>query len=156
MANDLNRCTFIGHLGRDPELKYMSNGRAVANFSIACNEEWKDKESGEKQERAEWVRCAVFGKLAEIAGEYLKKGAQVYAEGKLRTRKYQDKEGQDRYATEVVLDWFKMLGGRGGAGEARAAQQAETYPEASRGTAKPAPAQQRPPAGADFDDDIPF
>src|SRR3972149_5791681 len=100
----LNRCTFIGNLGADPETRYMPSGEAVTNIRIACSEKWKDKASGEMKEHTEWVRISFFGRLAEVAGEYLKKGSQVYVEGQMRTRKWQDKEGQDRYSTEIRAD----------------------------------------------------
>jgi single-strand DNA-binding protein len=109
----LNRAIIIGHLGKDPETRYMADGQAVTNFSVATTESWKDKASGEKKESTEWHRISAFGKLAEICGEYLKKGALVYVEGKISTRKWQDKEGKDRYTTEIRADQMKMLGGRG-------------------------------------------
>ena len=107
----VNKCIFIGNLGRDPEIRYMPSGDAMANFSIACTDSFKGK-SGEKQERTEWVRIVMFGKQAEIAGEYLKKGSSVYIEGRLQTRKWQSKEGVDQYTTEIVADRFQMLGGK--------------------------------------------
>jgi len=113
----VNKVIIIGNLGRDPEVRYMPDGGAIANISVATTDSWKDK-SGEKQERTEWHRVAFFGKLAEIAGEYLKKGSQVYVEGSLRTRKWQDKEGKDRYTTEIVADRMQMLGSRAGGSEA--------------------------------------
>src|SRR5689334_7802756 len=109
----VNKVIIIGNLGRDPETRYLPSGDAVTNVSIATSEKWKDK-SGETQEHTEWHRVAFFGKLAEIAGEYLKKGASVYVEGRIRTRKWQDKDGADKYSTEVVADRMQMLGGRGG------------------------------------------
>ena len=111
MANDLNQCNFIGRLGRDPEVRYMPSGDAVANFSLAVGESWKDK-SGEKQEHTEWVRCSAFGKLAEICGEYLKKGKQCFVSGSLKTRKYTDKDGSEKFSTEVKVDRMQLLGGR--------------------------------------------
>lgn len=110
MANDLNLCQFIGRLGRDPDMRFTPDGKAVANFSIACGQSWKSKD-GEKQEKTEWVRCVAFGKLAEIIGEYLKKGSQVYVSGRMQTREY-EKDGTKRYTTEVVLDTMQMLGSR--------------------------------------------
>lgn len=110
MSNDLNLCQFIGRLGKDPEMRYMPDGKAVANFSIACGQSWKGKD-GEKQEKTEWVRCAAFGKLAEIVGQYLKKGAQVYVSGRIQTREY-EKDGSKRYTTEIVVDTMQMLGGK--------------------------------------------
>jgi single-strand DNA-binding protein len=112
----VNKVILIGNLGRDPEMRYMPSGDAIANFSIATTDTWKDKD-GQKQERTEWHRISVFGKLAEICGEYLKKGAPVYVEGKLQTRKWQDKEGNERQTTEVVADRMQMLGGRSTASE---------------------------------------
>ena len=116
MARGVNKVILVGYLGKDPEVRYTPDQNAVANVSLATTESWKDKTSGEKQERTEWHRVAFFGKLAEIAGEYLKKGSQVYVEGRLQTRKWQDKDGQDRYTTEIVADRMQMLGGRSGAG----------------------------------------
>ncbi|MDD5394312.1 MAG: single-stranded DNA-binding protein [Thiothrix sp.] len=112
MSASLNKVTIIGTLGRDPEVKYMSSGDAVANLSIATNESWKDKTTGEKKELTEWHRVTLFRKLAEIAGEYLRKGQQVYIEGSLKTRSYDDKDGQKRYVTEIVAAELKILGGR--------------------------------------------
>lgn len=109
----VNKVILVGNLGRDPETRFLPSGEAVANVSIATTDVWKDK-SGEKQERTEWHRVAFFGKLAEIVGEYLKKGSQVYVEGSLRTRKWQDKEGQEKYTTEIIADRMQMLGSRGG------------------------------------------
>lgn len=111
MARGVNKVILVGNLGNDPEVKYTNNGTAVANASLAVNESWKDK-SGEKQERTEWVRLIFWSKLAEIAGEYLKKGSQIYVEGKLQTRKWQDRDGQDRYTTEVAVSDLQMLGGK--------------------------------------------
>jgi single-strand DNA-binding protein len=134
----LNKVTIIGHLGKDPESRFLPDGKAVANFTVATSETWKDKESGEKKEKTEWHRITAFGKLAEICGEYLKKGALVYIEGKLGTRKWTDKEGVERYTTEITADTMKMLGGR-----------SEEKPQREKPAAKSAP--QEP-----FDDDIPF
>lgn len=111
MASDLNQCNFIGRLGRDPETRYMPNGDAVTSFSIAVGESWKDKDSGEKKESTEWVRCVAWRKIGEICGEYLKKGQQVYINGKMKTRKWQ-KDGQDHYSTEIVVEQMQMLGGK--------------------------------------------
>ena len=108
----VNKCIFIGNLGRDPEIRYGASGDAIANFSIACTETYKDKQ-GQKQEKTEWVRIVMYGRQAEIAGEYLKKGSSVYLEGRLQTRKWQNKEGQDQYTTEIVADRMQMLGGKG-------------------------------------------
>ena len=112
----VNKWIGIGNLGRDPESRYTASGEAICNFSIACTETWKDKQTGERKEMTEWVRISAFGKLAEICSQYLKKGSQVYVEGSLRTRKWQDKEGQDRYTTEIRADQMQMLGSRQGMG----------------------------------------
>ena len=116
MARGINKVILIGHLGADPETRAMPSGMTVANLRLATTESWKDKQSGEQQERTEWHNVALFGRLGEIAAEYLRKGSQVYIEGRLRTRKWQDKEGRDRYTTEIVGNEMQMLGGRGGAG----------------------------------------
>ena len=114
----VNKAILVGNLGKDPEVRYLPEGGAVCNFSIATTETWKDK-AGEKQEKTEWHRISMFGKLAEIAGEYLKKGSSVYVEGRIQTRKWQNKEGQDQYTTEIVADRMQMLGGRSGGGNYR-------------------------------------
>jgi single-strand DNA-binding protein len=152
MARGVNKVILVGNLGRDPEVRYSPNGSAVANVTIATSESWKDKNTGEKQERTEWHRIVFFGRLAEIAGEYLKKGAQIYIEGRLQTRKWQDKEGHDRYTTEIVANDMQMLGSRSGAGAP-----SEPMPEAATaesGSARGGGGAKS--AGADFDDDIPF
>jgi single-strand DNA-binding protein len=154
MARGVNKVILVGNLGKDPEVRYSPNGQAVANVTIATSESWKDKNTGDKQERTEWHRIVFFGRLAEIAGEYLKKGAQIYVEGRLQTRKWQDKEGKDRYTTEIVANEMQMLGSRGGAG-----MPSEPATEtASAGGYDSAPARSggKAPAAADFDDDIPF
>lgn len=148
-SKGVNKVILIGHLGQDPEIRYMPSGGAVANLTLATSESWRDKQTGEMKEKAEWHRVCIFGKLAEVAGEYLRKGSQAYIEGSLQTRKWQDQSGQDRYTTEVVVNiggTMQMLGGNGGNQE---------------GSQKPQqPAQQsqapqnQPPM--DFDDDIPF
>ena len=120
MARGVNKVILIGNLGKDPETRYMPSGSAVTNLTLATSESWKDKQTGENQERTEWHKVAMFGKLAEIAAEYLRKGSQVYIEGKLRTRKWQDKEGKDRWTTEIVADEMNMLGGKGGGSSAGA------------------------------------
>jgi len=147
----VNKVILIGNLGRDPETRYLPDGGAVTNISVATTDTWKDK-SGEKQERTEWHRVAFFGRLAEIAGEYLKKGSPVYVEGRLQTRKWQDKDGQDRYTTEIVANEMKMLGSRGGGSEPMAREPAPAPAES--GGAKP----QAKKGGAfdQMDDDIPF
>jgi len=146
----VNKVILVGNLGRDPETRYMPDGAAITNVSVATSFQWTDKASGEKKEETEWHRVVFRGRLAEIAGEYLKKGSQVYVEGRLRTRKWQDKEGQERYTTEIMADAMKMLGSRSGAGEPRAEPSTE-----SRGEAKTAA---KKPAGKfdDMEDDIPF
>ena len=116
MARGINKVILIGHLGADPETRAMPSGTTVANLRLATTESWKDKQSGEQQERTEWHNVALFGRIGEIAAEYLRKGSQVYIEGRLRTRKWQDKEGRDRYTNEIVANEMQMLGGRGGAG----------------------------------------
>src|SRR5437764_10577148 len=145
----VNKVILVGNLGRDPETRYTTGGEAVTNVSIATTDTWKDK-NGEKQERTEWHRVAFFGKLAEIAGEYLKKGSQVYVEGRLQTRKWQDKDGQDKYSTEIVADRMQMLGSRQGMGAADREREApaERGEAASRPAAKPT----AKAAGGKFDD----
>ncbi|GIT24840.1 MAG: hypothetical protein CM1200mP41_08840 [Gammaproteobacteria bacterium] len=118
MAGSVNKAIIVGNLGRDPEVRYSASGNPIANVSVATTDTWRDKQSGERQEKTEWHRVVFFGGLAEIAGEYLRKGSQVYIEGRLQTNKWQDKEsGQDRYTTEIVANEMKMLGSRGGSGE---------------------------------------
>lgn len=178
MARGINKVILVGNLGQDPETRYMPSGGAVTNVTIATSETWKDKQSGQPQERTEWHRVVFFNRLAEIAGEYLKKGSKVYVEGSLRTRKWQDQSGQDKYTTEIVAAEMQMLDGRGGSGGAgggdnsygddaygqQSAPQAQAAAPAPRRAPPPpqnrapapAPAQ-NPPAGFDdFDDDIPF
>ena len=148
----VNKVMIIGNLGRDPEVRYMPDGGAIANISVATTDTWKDK-SGEKQERTEWHRVAFFGKLAEIAGEYLKKGSQVYVEGSLRTRKWQDKEGKERYTTEIVADRMQMLGSRAGGSESMAREEAP--PKESAGDSKSG-GKGKGGGMEDLEDDIPF
>ncbi len=147
MARGVNKVILIGNLGKDPEVRYMPSGSAVANVTIATSEQWKDKQSGERQERTEWHNVVFFNRLAEIAGEYLKKGSKVYIEGSLRTRKWQDKNsGQDRYTTEIVANDMQMLDSRGGAGEGGGSGgQQRQYAPREEAMAEP-----------DLDDDIPF
>ena len=147
MARGINKVIIVGNLGQDPDTKAMPSGMTVANLRIATSESWKDKQTGEMKEQTEWHSVALFGRLAEIAGEYLRKGSQVYIEGRLRTRKWQDKQGNDRYTTEIVGNEMQMLGGGRGAmggGEGRGAARTEAEPVRSS-TEKD-----------DFDDDIPF
>lgn len=134
----VNKAIIVGNLGNDPETKYMPSGGAVTNISVATSESWTDKQTGEKKEKTEWHRIAAFGKLAEIMAEHLRKGSQVYIEGKIRTRKWQDKDGKDRYSTEIIADQMQMLGGK------------RDERTASKPDAKP------PSPPSDFDDDIPF
>ena len=155
----VNKVILIGNLGRDAETRYMPDGGAITNISIATTDKWKDK-AGEMQEKTEWHRVAFFGKLAEIAGEYLKKGSQVYVEGRLQTRKWQDKEGQDKYTTEVVANVMQMLGSRQGQGQGGGDREAGgERPERAQG-AQGAAAKPAAKAGGgkfdDFEDDIPF
>lgn len=151
MANDLNLCQFIGRLGADPETRYAPSGDAICNIRLAVSENWTDKASGEKKERTEWVRISFFGKLGEIAGQYLRKGSQAYIAGKMVTRKWQDKDGQDRYSTEIRGETMQMLGGRPEGAEPRP-------PSQNRPQQNNAAQQSRPASGGmpDFDDDIPF
>jgi len=171
MARGVNKVILVGTLGNDPETKYMPSGDAVTNISIATNESWKDKQTGQQQERTEWHRVVAFRRLAEIMGEYLRKGSQVYIEGKLQTRKWQAKDGSDRYSTEIVANEMQMLGGRpqgsgqqqqqGGYGQNQGGGQAprnsapQQAPQQGGGQSSAQPA---PPAQGfdDFDDDIPF
>jgi len=148
----VNKVIVVGNLGKDPETRFMPDGKAVCNFSVATTDTWKDKATGEKKEATEWHRISTFGRLAEICGEYLKKGSQVYIEGKLRTRKWQDKEGQDRYTTEIIADAMQMLGSRSGMGGGE--PRAEMREPSAAGESRPA----KKPAGQfqDMDDDIPF
>jgi single-strand DNA-binding protein len=162
MARGVNKVILIGNLGADPETRAMPSGTTVANLRVATSESWRDKQSGEQQERTEWHRVAFFGRLAEVAGEYLRKGSQVYIEGSLRTRKWQDKQGNDRYSTEIIGNDLQMLGARGGAGGgpagaggaveagARGGGGAPAYPEDSGGGGS------GKGSGEEFDDDIPF
>ncbi len=155
MARGINKVILIGNLGADPETRAIPSGTTVANLRIATSESWRDKQSGEQQERTEWHRVALFGRLAEIAAEYLKKGSQVYIEGSLRTRKWQDKQGNDRYSTEIIGNELQMLGGRGGGGggTGAAAGPAPSYAEESGGGGAGGGASAR---SEEFDDDIPF
>ncbi|MGF1720186.1 single-stranded DNA-binding protein [Vibrio kyushuensis] len=185
-SRGVNKVIIMGNLGQDPEVKYTANGSAIANITVATSETWRDKQSGEQREKTEWHRVVLFGKTAEIAGEYLRKGSQVYLEGQLQTRKWQDQSGQDRYSTEVVVQWptgqMQLLGGRGqggGAGQQnqqqnnnwgqpqQPAMQQQQQPAMQQPQAAPQhkPVQQQAPQQAqpqyneppmDFDDDIPF
>lgn len=149
MARGVNKVIIVGNLGNDPDTKYMPSGSAVTNLSVATNESWKDKQTGEQKDRTEWHRVAMFGRLAEIAAEYLRKGSQVYIEGKLRTRKWQDQQGNDKYTTEIIADEMQMLGGRSGGG-------APAMGGGSGGPPPGPPSQGGGGSSGDFDDDIPF
>src|SRR5687767_14407085 len=154
MARGINKVILVGNLGADPDTRYMPSGKAVTNIRIATSESWKDKQTGDQQERTEWLSIVLYDKLGEIAAEYLRKGSQVFIEGALRTRKWQDKEGKDRYTTEIIANEMQMLGSRGGSGGGTSGE-----PRAAR----PAQAENRSAApvadeggGGEFDDDIPF
>ena len=150
MARGVNKAILIGNLGVDPETKYTPSGAAVTNIRIATSEQWRDKNTGEQQERTEWHRIVFFGKLAEIAGEYLKKGSKVYIEGRIQTRKWQGQDGQDRYTTEIVANEMQMLDSRGGSGGG--SNEFDQRPPAQKQGQQPAQQNAEP----DFDDDIPF
>jgi single-strand DNA-binding protein len=175
MARGINKVILVGNLGADPETRAMPSGTTVANLRIATSESWRDKQSGEQQERTEWHRVVLFGRLGEIAAEYLKKGSQVYIEGSLRTRKWQDKQGQERYSTEIVGNDMQMLGGRGGGGGAGAGGGGDFERSSAGGSGggrggrssgggggDPYPDEYAHSSGGgggkaeDFDDDIPF
>ncbi len=169
----VNKVILVGNLGRDPEMRSFPNGDQVANVTVATTDKWKDKQSGEMREATEWHRIVFNGRLAEIAGQYLRKGSQIYVEGSLRTRKWTDQSGQERYTTEIRADQMQMLGSRGGAGGGAMGGSDDSYdapapapaararpPAAAGGGAAPRPAPQRAPASStgmdDLDDDIPF
>ena len=167
MARGVNKVIIVGTLGNDPEVKYSASGSAIANISVATSEQWKDKQTGEKKEQTEWHRVVIFGKLAEVAGEYLRKGSQVYIEGQLRTRKWTDSNGVDKYTTEIVIPQMggvmQMLGGRRDDSDQQPRQQSGQQPQGGWGTnpqQKQPPKQQSPQGGneppMDFDDSIPF
>ncbi len=154
MARGINKVIIVGNLGQDPETRYMPSGSAVTNFTVATNESWKDKQTGEQRERTEWHRVVMFDRLAEIAAEYLRKGSQVYIEGKLQTRKWQGQDGQDRYTTEIRANEMQMLGGRGGGGGSFGGGAPSGGGQGGgQGGGGSAPPQ---PGPDDFDDDIPF
>jgi single-strand DNA-binding protein len=156
MARGINKVILVGNLGADPETRYMPSGKAVTNIRIATTEGWTDRQSGDKQERTEWHRVVLFDKLGEISAEYLRKGSQVYIEGSLRTRKWQDKEGKDQYTTEIVAREMQMLGGRAGAGEPRGESRSESRGGESRGASESRSSMPPPADEGDFHDDIPF
>jgi single-strand DNA-binding protein len=154
MARGVNKAIIVGTLGQDPDVKYTASGSPVVNISVATNESWKDKTTGENVEKTEWHRIVIFGKLGEIAAQYLKKGSQVYFEGKIQTRKWQDQTGNDRYSTEIVANEMQMLGGRPSGGDS-----AVPFNPPAQQQQRQAPAQQNAPAAAPIDDgfdDIPF
>ncbi len=154
MARGVNKVILVGNLGQDPEVRYMPSGGAVTTISMATTDSWMDKASGQRQDRTEWHRVVMFNKLAEIAGEYLKKGSQAYIEGRLQTRKWQDQNGQDRYTTEIVANEMQMLGGRGDSGGTANFSRNQTPAQNQAPAQSP---QTTPMAGPDdFDDDIPF
>ena len=159
MARGINKVILVGNLGQDPEVRYTTSGAAVTNITVATTESWTDKNTGQKQEKTEWQRVVFFGRLAEIAGEYLRKGRQVYIEGRLQTRKWQDKSGQDRYTTEIVANEMQMLGGNPSGGQAQFGgappQRQPNQVQQSGGFEGNQTAQNTPPVD-DFDDDIPF
>ena len=155
-SRGVNKVILVGNLGADPETRFLPSGGSVTNVSLATSETWKDKQTGQQQERTEWHRVVFFNRLAEIAGEYLRKGSKVYVEGSIRTRKWQDQSGQDRYSTEIIGNEMQMLDSRSGGGDyeySQAGGQAPARPQAQP-RAQQAPAPQ--PAAADYDDDIPF
>jgi single-strand DNA-binding protein len=153
MARGINKVTLIGNLGNDPEVRYGKNGNAIANISLATAESWRDKDSGEQQERTEWHRVVFFGRLAEIVSEYLHKGSQVYVEGRLQTNKWQDKEGNDRYTTQIVANEMQMLGGRGGSTNNQEPAVEKSTDASSEQNKQSSPNQS---STDDFDEDIPF
>ncbi len=167
MARGINKVILVGNLGKDPEVRYSANGNAITNATVATSDSWRDKNTGENQERTEWHRVVFFGRLAEVAGEYLKKGSQVYIEGRLQTRKWQDQSGQDRYTTEIVASEMQMLGGRGGGGGGGEESYQSVSGRGSRGGDSGGGRQGGGGGGSgsggqnggnfeDFDDDIPF
>ncbi len=153
MARGINKCIIVGYLGKEPSIRYSPEGQAVANLSIATSEAWKDKGSGEKVERTEWHRVVLFGRLAEVAGEYLKKGSHVYIEGRIQTRKWQDKDGAERYTTEIIASEMQMLGSRS---VENASGSSGTSRSQAQPTAAVAAGGRISAAAVDFDDDIPF
>ena len=157
MARGINKVILVGNLGADPDTRYMPSGKAVTNIRIATSESWKDRQTGDQQERTEWHSVVMYDKLGEIAAEYLRKGSQVYVEGKLRTRKWQDKEGKDRYTTEIIADQMQMLGGRGGGGGASSEPRSSSRPAPANEDRSAAPVDEGGGGGGgEFDDDIPF
>ncbi|TDJ41855.1 MAG: single-stranded DNA-binding protein [Gammaproteobacteria bacterium] len=157
MARGVNKAILIGNLGRDPEIRHTQGGAAVTRFSLATSDSWRDKQTGEQQERTEWHNVVCFARLAEVAGEYLRKGSKVYIEGRIQSRKWQDKEGQDRYTTEIIANDMQMLDSRGGGYDGQRSD--DDFQSSQRGGSAPASAPVSAPAddmGDDLDDDIPF
>ena len=161
MARGVNKVILLGNLGADPETRYTASGSAVTNIRLATTDSWRDKQSGERQERTEWHRVVFFSRLAEIAAEYLRKGSQCYIEGQIRTRKWQGQDGQDRYSTEIVANEMQMVGSRGGSGgggapppRGRDEDSSSAWPAGGSAGSPPAAPRSGPPD--DFDDDIPF
>jgi single-strand DNA-binding protein len=154
--SSVNKVILIGHAGKDPEVRYMPSGGAIATVTLATNEVWKDKQTGEAQEHTEWHTVMFYGRLAEIAGEYLRKGRQVYVEGRLRTRKWQDKNGQDRYTTEIIASQLQLLGSRDSAGGSGAVAPGNSNPTRRPVTAPAAAVAVAPGGGDNLEDDIPF
>ena len=156
MARGINKVILVGNLGADPETRYMPSGGAVTNIRLATSDSWKDKQSGEQQERTEWHRVVFFNRLAEVAAEYLRKGSQVYVEGRIRTNKWQGQDGQDRYTTEIVANEMQMLGSRGGGGFQSGGGSSDSGTAGSSRESSPAAAVGSSGGVDDFDDDIPF
>lgn len=162
MARGINKVILIGHIGGDPEVRYMPNGNAVATLSVATTEAWKDKQTGDKQERTEWHRVVCFNRLGEIAGEYVRKGSKLYVEGSLRTRKWQDPQGQDRYTTEIVASDIQMLDGKGASAPQDAPSQSSAYQQQPTQASRPQQQSTRQASAPhqemleELDDDIPF
>ncbi len=159
MARGINKVILVGNVGVDPEVRYMPNGNAVTSLSLATSESWKDKQTGEKQERTEWHRVVCFNRLGEIAGEYVRKGSKIYIEGSLRTRKWQDQQGVDRYTTEIVASEMQMLDSKGSSGSSASSSYGDMQPAPEyQGTAKKqqAPSKEAQNAFEELDDDIPF
>lgn len=153
MARGVNKAIILGTMGQDPEVRYTPNGAAVATISVATNEQWTDKKTGEKQEHTEWHRVVFFSRLAEVVQQYMSKGSQIYIEGRIRTNKWQDKEGKDRYTTEIIANEMQMLGSKGD--RSTADFDPSPTPTTSKAPATP-PATSAVPSNDDFDDDIPF
>lgn len=156
MARGINKAILIGNLGGDPEVRYMPSGGAVANVTLATSEAWKDKQTGEQHDRTEWHRVVFFNRLAEIAGEFLRKGSKIYVEGRIQTRKWQDKNGQDRYTTEIIANEMQMLDSRGGSGNHASSEQGSSHQSSNQPHEGMEKASHEPMPETSFDDDIPF